>query len=304
MLHSSFMDDFRGVLTLAFGGAAYVRMAVDMARAIRLRDATTPLAVVTDLDAALFCGMFEHVVQWKHDYASYYECKFDLGAMSPFDETLFIDSDCMVLRPLSKIFELFVGHDFSVAGQNVKTPWWFRAPEKIRAHLLRDFYPGFNGGLFYFRRSARATAVFDRARSLVVQYDALGLDRLPGGAINDEPLFSLAMAEMGCSAVENARHEIMYGPRLQPFEVDVLTGRCTMERNGRMVQPMICHFEGADKKRYAYVRECVRVAARTRLGTLPRWLEPVVRAYAFAVWLIQRTAVRVGRLRKKKTWQI
>ena len=293
------MSSAAGVLTFAFGRPEYARTALDMARAIRLRDADTPLAVATDLDAGLFRGWFEQVVPWTAGYASWFERKFDLGAMSPFERTLFLDSDCMVLRPLGEVLRAFDGHDFSVAGQNVATPWWFRDPGKVRARLPRATYPGFNGGLLWFRRSERAEAVFARAKSLVAEYDALGFERLPGGGINDEPLFSLAMAEHDCRAVENAEHEIMFGPRLQRFSVDVVAGECEIARHGRIVRPMICHFEGADMERFVYERERLRVAARLRLGAGSRWIRPALDAGALVAWSARRTGARLARLRTR-----
>lgn len=291
-----------GLLTIAFGHRRYARMAVDLARSIRLRDPTTPLAVATDLDATFFRGCFEHVVPWQARYASYFERKFDLGAMSPFDRTLFLDADCLVLRPLADVFAAFDDHDFSVAGRNPPRPWWFSAPEAVRAEVDRPSYPGFNGGLLHFRRTPRSDAVFARARSLLPRYDDLGLARLPEGGINDEPLFSIAMAELGCRAAENDRLEIFFGPRLGALAIDVLGGTCEIPRDGRVLRPMVCHFEGSDKDRPAYARERLRLAANATLGRVPRVLEAPVAAAGLGRWALERVAARGARaLRRLRT---
>ena len=290
------MDRSQGLLTIVFGHRRYARMAVDLARSIRVRDAAIPLAVATDLDASAFGGWFDHVVPWHDRYDSYFERKFDLGRMSPFERTLFLDADCLVLRPLREVMAAFDGHDFSVAGRNRARPWWFTNPDAIRSRVDRASYPGFNGGLLHFRRSATADAVFARARSLVASYDDLGLTRLPGGGINDEPLFSMAMAEVGCRAVENDDLEIFFGPHLGPIEIDVLAGTCEIPRDGRVLRPMVCHFEGSDKDRPAYARERLRLAACLAMGRLPQWLEPPLRGLAVARWAGDRAATRLERV--------
>ena len=51
------MNIGKGVLTIAHGQSRFACQAVNLARSIRLRDPNLPLAVVTDLPAALFEGM-------------------------------------------------------------------------------------------------------------------------------------------------------------------------------------------------------------------------------------------------------
>lgn len=289
----------RGVLTLAFGGVEYAQLAVTMARAIRLCDAETPLAVVTDLHARHFEGWFQHIVPWQYAYPSFYECKFDLYLMSPFDATLFMDSDCLALQPIRRVLDLFEGQEVSVAGHNVPMPWWFRDPERIRAWLPRETYPGFNGGMLYFRKSAAAERVFARAREWVAEYDALGVPRLDSGAINDEPMFSLAMAEQGCRALENTAHRIMYGPRRGRVEIDVLGGSCELEVRGDRVRPMVCHFEGADKDRYEYAREAQRLRVAGRAGRISPVAAALSDGAARLIWLRDAVRRRWTRLRRR-----
>jgi hypothetical protein len=290
----------RGVLTVAFGHRDYARMAITMARAIRIRDSETPLAVATDLAPECFQGWFQYVVPWRHAYASFYEFKFDLYAMSPFEETLFIDSDCLALRPIRAVMDVFAGHDVSVAGQNVPSPWWFLQPNRIRERLPRETYPGFNGGLMYFRRSPAAEQVFRRACEWVAEYDALGIARLSSGAINDEPMFSLAMAERGCRAVSNAEHQIMYGPRRGRVDIDIMAGTCEMDLGGRVVQPMTCHFVGMDKDRYVYERERLRMQAAGRFRRMGRSMRAVIDGAARLTWLWQRIVRRGRQLRRRR----
>ena len=69
--------------------------------------------------------------------------------------------------------------------------------------------PKFNGGLYYFRRSATAAAVFEYARSLIRRYDELGLRAFRGGA-SDEPLLAIALATHGIAAVDQLTAPVRY----------------------------------------------------------------------------------------------
>jgi hypothetical protein len=149
-------------------------------------------------------------------------------------------------------------------------------------------YPVFNGGLYYFQKSAVAAAVYRDAKALLSRYDELGLARVyhspacPNGVESDEPLFSLAMAKAGLKAVDDPRLDIMFAPEKPLFEIDidVLAGTCSFMRHGRLVYPVLPHFVGARDSGEAYLREAMRLEVAARGQFLPFWLDGFIRAYA------------------------
>jgi hypothetical protein len=88
--------------------------------------------------------------------------------------------------------------------------------------------PRFNGGLYYVERGATATRVYDTARQLRSQFDALGFHRHRAG-IADEPLVSLAMAIHSQKPIADDGSILSdLGAGLQHTKIDVLHGRSVL----------------------------------------------------------------------------
>ncbi len=232
------MKDNRGVLTIAHTKPKYAWQAVNLARSIRLRAPDLPLAVATDLDPAAFKGAFEHVIPWDFSRWPGVLCKLEAYGMTPFETTLFVETDCLAVRSLHVVFDYFDGQQFAVFGRNEPTTSYFRSLELVRALIPSPTYPVFNGGLLYFRRSPLAEEIFRRAKELSRLYDCLHLARVRGGMESDEPLIGLAMAKAGLRATDDRRLDIMFAPERPLFhiDIDVLAGECSFVRLGRVVR--------------------------------------------------------------------
>lgn len=284
-----------GVLTIAHTKPKYATQAVTLARSIRLRDPDMPLAVATDLDARLFRGLYDIVIPWDFTHRPGVLCKLDAYDISPFETTLFIETDCLAVRSLELVFDYFADRPFAVFGRNDPTTHYIRSPEKVAALVPSATYPVFNGGLYYFRKSPVAATIYRDAQSLLPQYDDLGLARVyhsptcPDGVESDEPLFSLAMAKAGLTAVDDPRLDIMFAPEKPLFQIDidVLAGTCSFMRCGRVVHPVLPHFVGARDSGYAYLREALRLEFAARGRFLSFWLDGFIRGHAMvkSKWL-------------------
>ena len=296
------VTEAKGVLTIAHTKPKYATQAVTLARSIRLRDPDMPLAVATDLDARLFRGLYDIVIPWDFTSRPGVLCKLDVYDISPFETTLFIETDCLAVRSLELVFDYFRDRPFAVFGRNEPTTHYIQSPDKVAALVPSATYPVFNGGLHYFHKSPVAAAVYRDAKALLPQYDDLGLARVyhslacPNGVESDEPLFSLAMAKSDLTAVEDPRLDIMFAPEKPLFEIDidVLAGACSFMRCGRLVHPVLPHFVGARDSGEAYLREAMRLEVAARGRFFAYWLDGVIRSYAMVQsrWL--------SRMRRRK----
>ena len=253
-------DASAGILTLAFGDRKYARQARWLARSIRRVTPDVPLAVATDLDPALFedmfHGVFDSVIPWCQTRWRGAATKLELLDITPFDTTLFLDSDCLCLRAVAGVMDYFAGQDFAVYGTNTPDFHWADDTVEYRAVVDAASYPVFNGGLYYFTKSAKAREVFARAQGFSADYDRLALPR-PRGMFNDELLIGLAMASLGLRATDNAERIVMLAPEPPDYaiDLDILRGRCAFVRRGVTVEPDIVHFVGARDRIAAYWRE-------------------------------------------------
>ena len=230
----------KGVLTIAHSQRKYVRQAVSLAQSIRYHTPDIPLAVATDLDKHHFRGLFDIVIPWNFADLPGVLCKLGLSGVSPFGKTLFVETDCLAVGSLHRVFDYFAGRQFAVFGRNEPTLHYFQSPELIRKIIPSKTFPSFNGGLYYFQKGDLADTIFSDARALLTQYDQLGLNRIYHSLRNkqgvpcDEPLISLAMAKAGLKAVDDPQLDIMFAPEppRSQMDLDVLKGTCSFVRSG------------------------------------------------------------------------
>ena len=81
-------------------------MAKVLARSLAIHSPDIPSAVVTDSSDRGLADLYDHVVQFRPEFGSGLTQKVYLDAYSPFKETLFIDSDCLVIRDISYLWTL------------------------------------------------------------------------------------------------------------------------------------------------------------------------------------------------------
>jgi hypothetical protein len=255
----------RGILTLAFGGDRYIEMAKTLGRSLRLHAPHIPVALVTDsLDTELKT-LFTQLVPLESGFGTNVRQKLHLDSYSPFNETLYIDSDCIVVGDLESIWSAFHGQDFAVAGRQLlkkgETDPFLDVNFILDAFRLSEL-PKFNGGIYYFTNSPRALQLFSEARRLLANSRDLRFREFRQDGPNDEAIFSVAMALNGLRPIP-----IDEGGMWTPIgakghiHLDVLRGSCRFIKYGKVVQPEIIHFAG----RWAFCFEYRKAAEQLRL---------------------------------------
>jgi len=258
----------RGVLMIARSHAKYARQAVNLARSIRLRDLRLPLAVATDLSADLFENMFDAVIPWQFDEDAGLLCKLDAWRMSPYERTIFLDTDMLIFTSLEAVFTRFDAEYFGIFGKQVTESTYFESMGPIRAALPAETYPKFNSGLYYFLRGEMTERLFTDARRWCARYDDLQICR-QRGMESDEPLLSVAMTQAGLAATDPNLGGVLMNP-IWPdnarVSVDVIAGDCieTDLSTGRRQRRGVLHYYGGGVLSYGYAREATRMAAAFR----------------------------------------
>lgn len=255
-----------GVTVMAYGSERYHAQAADLARSLRLRSPSVPLAVVTDRPAHPLLGpLFDHVVPLPASTPPDCRAKLDLDLHSPFERSLYLDSDSLAFRDVGFVLDRYRGSDVVVLGRQISTGHWYADVPTLCRLAGSSGIPQFNGGFLYFADTGVTQAVFDRARDLADRYDELGLARFNGG-IADEPLLAVALAEHGVRADPRDGDTSMslLGLQGEP-DLDVRAGRAEFVKYGRRVMPAVVHFAAQyaepDSPEGRYYR-----AARTALG--------------------------------------
>lgn len=288
----------RGVLTLAFGKPRYIQMAKCLAKSLKRYDGALPRAIVTDSADAELAELFDYVIPHRPELGPNVRQKMHLDFYTPFDETLFVDSDSLAVRSLDEFWDAFRGYDFGAVGHAVvkKGKW----DEYLDTDFIADHFdlreiPKFNGGVYYFKRNEKAEAVFNTARELLRDWEYLRFKPFRGDGPADEALYGVAMAIHGIS-LNNMKEKGMYAPLSirGRVECDVLGGHCRFNKEGRIVTPAILHF-ATWTERYLYRRECLRLDLGRDLSISE---DLSLRFNAVGPWIGQKRRGAVRRIRK------
>ncbi len=190
----------RGYLTLAARDPRYLEMAVDMALSLRAHtDLPVALAADEELGRAArtrYAAVFSTVTRLPERFLSGRALKYGTAEASPFDETMFVDADCIVLGSLDHLFAALERTDMAMTGEQLS------ASEDREHHgfsttsLIRRFgletYLKTNSGLFCFRR-APAIGIMEEClacyRDEVIRQ--LRWRALFGGWLGDEIAFGI-----------------------------------------------------------------------------------------------------------------
>ena len=218
----------RGFITIATGRDMYYEMAKNLVLSYRLFcDNPLPFAIACDKENE-YTKAFDQVVLFQPGPRVYFD-KFELLKFSPFDETIFIDADCLAYADLNGLWDYFASSDdFSGCGTNY--------PVDSERGLFQDgkvgqyngqvhWKPDICGGLYFIRKGAVCDALYDDCQNIAGHYDDYVWPDFCA-PYADEPVLSLAMAVNGCHAMEAAPENYGIPWETTQLQCDLFTGLC------------------------------------------------------------------------------
>ncbi|MDT0575834.1 hypothetical protein RM533_06510 [Croceicoccus sp. F390] len=237
-----------GFITMAFGADKYFAQAETLARSLRRHMPGYAIAIVTDrADAG---PLFDITVPMDPVDIAGTVLKTDLYRYSPFAETLFIDSDCVVARDFTPQLQQIRAHDFTpVVGRYLSRgdqDLWIRDVGAAIEKVGGTKFPKFNGGVYFWRKSPFAQEVFRRAIAIRARADELGILDFDRSGPGEETLIGLALSQMHVIDLYDDGGMLMRTPlnSTGPVHLDVIGGACRFIKEGEEVTPAICHFCG------------------------------------------------------------
>jgi hypothetical protein len=269
----------RGILTLAVGKPKYIEMAKSLARSLILHDPNLMRGIITDSKDPELGDLFTYRIDLRPEYGSGLRQKMFLDRYTPFEETLFIDSDSLAVHSLDSFWSAFKSVPFGVCGMatlqtgdtddSVDVPF-------ILDHFKLTSLPKFNGGAYYFKRTPESAAVFTTARELLDRATELRFPNLALQAANgpydgptDEALYSVAMAIHGLT-VTNMGPGGMWTAidSATDLSLDVPNGICSFVKRGRLLVPDILHVASFTES-LIYLRESLPSPAAKSFNLSP-----------------------------------
>ncbi len=237
-----------GFLTMAFGQERYFKQAENMALSLRRHMPGIPRAIVTDRKE--LNALFDIVIPMKPIFQAGTVHKVDLYEYSPFQETFFIDSDCVVTKPFQRELTAIRQYDFTPVVSRYllrgESDLWLVDLAAALDRVNGESFPKFNGGIYFFKKGPTAQQIFSRAKELRSEARALGIVDFDKAGPGDETLIALTLAELHFSRLYDDHGDLMRTPLNSKgrVRVDALGGGCSFIKEGTIVRPAICHFCG------------------------------------------------------------
>lgn len=190
----------QGYITLATGPRQYLEMAINLLASIKYNDRSRETCIVLDEGESLpeeYRVIVDRVAYLKPAHG-FYGClnKLRLLEISPFDETIFVDADCILVKnDMDRHWAKFQCDGFSIAGAKVTQGDWygFRIAEIIEK-LRIPYMVKMNSGVFYFAKGRYSDEFFETAIALVDKHkNLLGQFHRNRLQLADEPFIGAAL---------------------------------------------------------------------------------------------------------------
>ena len=258
----------RGFVTIATGKEHYYRIAANLLCSYRLHAGAWPFAIICDRENE-YTAVFDKVVLMGKPTHSYMD-KLRLFDCLPWDETIFIDADCLVYGDIDRWWALFEenGSDFSVFGcayEDLETDkGWFRTAGMGKYRDQIHFVPSFSGGIYFLRRTETCRQVFEIAKEAAAHYRdyPFAIFRDPA----DEPVIALGMAVTDSRPTDCRDVGLYTYKRFMRADIDV--PQAAWLRDGSWEQIRLIHWGNFGTMKAFYLFEAAK--ARRSLAGKPR----------------------------------
>lgn len=189
----------QGIITFAFGNhRKYHDLAKNLALTLIATNPEVKRCIITDSTDSALLSLYDDVIDYNSSYGNSVEQKVYLDLYTPYERTLFIDSDSLVVEDIGYIFDKFSLSDkpFSAMGDTYLTlsdehPLF--SVSKLISILHVERIPCFNGGVYYIDKNKEYKEFFKFSRSLIHR-DDLFPNKFRGQGIADEAIYSASMA--------------------------------------------------------------------------------------------------------------
>lgn len=263
----------RGFITIATGADRYYQLAKNLLLSYKLySDSPCPFAILCDRENE-YTALFDRVVLFQPGQHPYFD-KFELLKRSPFEETIFVDADCLAYADLNGYWAYFAGaDDFSAAGANYppdSASGLFRIEEigEYRERVL--WKPVIHGGLYFIRKGAVCDAIYADCQAIGQNYASF---RWPDicAPYADEPVLCLAMAANGCRATPAKPENYGIPWEVTSLECDLFTGKCRYATawHPMVEQGFMIHWSVRYTRKPLYLFESEKLQLMVKKGLRP-----------------------------------
>lgn len=241
------MNPEKGFLTAAYKNIVYAEQAVTLVLSFRSKGLTLPVALVTDqlcynyLKKKNYITLFDEVILGPEDYLYQFIGKLHSAIRTPFEDTIYFDSDCLLVNHAERLFDVFSQKDFCVPGADMTEGTYYNLDIQVWLSKLQLTYiPIFNAGVFRFNASGKK-----------IIYDALEYMQQPkqylipsaDGGLNEQIALGIAMSKSGIHPISYVEdYHFSFFNANSPLELDLAKGHCKFTKEQIVRNPWIFHY--------------------------------------------------------------
>lgn len=189
-------------MTLATGNIVYYKMAANLLASFRIHNPDVPFAIICDRKNE-YTEQFDDVIVLEKANGNYID-KFSLLVNSPYDESIFIEPDCLIYRNIDFFWDL-LSHESNCSSFGWNSGGlhrWFNTDE-TRTRLLElvpetdknTIVPLFNPGYIFVRKGSQCQKMYEDCLAAAerINEDPMLSAYSPlsnGGNLRDDPIFT------------------------------------------------------------------------------------------------------------------
>ncbi len=247
----------KGYLTAAYTNPLYLEQVVTLVLSFRLKGDETPFSLVTDeklnklLHVKGYEKWFDKVSILGSDKLYQFIGKLHSALQSPYEDTTYFDSDCLLVRRHSTINLGLDTIPFCVAGESVLEGMYAGFDLKPwLAHNHIDYIPIFNAGVFRFVGEGKK--IVEQALAIMHQAEKYKLPKADGG-LNEQVALGIAMAQNALQPQRTDKdiHYSFFNANSQ-LSLDLFDGQCRFQKEGVWREPLIFHYTPLFQAGYYY----------------------------------------------------
>lgn len=217
----------KGFLTLATGKDLYYILAHNLLLSYRYHTKkSTPFAILCDRENE-WTADFDQVILIDNPSYSYMD-KIRIMDLSPYEETIFLESDCLIYRDLDELWSIFKDSpDLGLLGRTYpkdsKKGWW--KDENLGALREKvDYKVICQGGLYYIRNKGKDLPAIQKTIEFIKEQYFSYHFSIFDTVLEDETILCLAAAVHHIRPVCNWLDVFVYYPEAVFSKVDIRKG--------------------------------------------------------------------------------
>ena len=233
----------KGILTIAVG-KKYINQAKYLARSCMLNSPLTMRAVITDSLNELG-AFFDIIIPWKGNEDPF-SIKTRLYELSPFEKTIYIDSDSLVINSVDQFFSYLEDHHYVYEGTKIANGEWYFDVQNVCKIIDTPWLPKINTGMFLFDKSKTAKKIFDVAFYYFKNHKKEGIE-IPYFRDNyypDEPSMAISLAKNNIEPINDYGRFSRTLIKATNIQINVIKKIAMFTKNGIMMHPQVVHFCG------------------------------------------------------------